>query len=501
MQNTLMKWTYHLLALLAGGTLAFAFAPFNYVSLSIISPALLLALCIDATPKQAFFRGLLFGLGLFGIGASWVFVSIHTYGNANIVFSTLITALLVFILALMPACKMGLLTKLFKRSTLIKCLVAFPAIWVLFDWVISWFLSGFPWLFLGYSQLHTPLHNLAPLTSVYGVTFAVALTSGALVSIFLIPRLRSIILTLVITAAVWGISAALSPVQWTHPTGKPIPVSLVQGNIPQEMKWDPKQYVQTLAAYKQLSSEHWNSKLIIWPEAAIPVFQTQASAYLDMMNKQAKLHHTTIITGVPIALQDEFYNGALALGDGKGMYLKRHLVPFGEYLPFRHFLEWFRYFVQIPMSDFASGPKKQKAIQADGLTIATFLCYEVAFPKEVLNEMPAAKLLVVLTDDSWFGKSIASAQQLQISQMRALEAGRYMLVATNNGITAIINPQGQIIKQAPKFIRTVLSGEVYAMTGATPIVVCGIYPFLLLCFLLLMFGLILDRRLHKRRSL
>ncbi|MCK4869593.1 MAG: apolipoprotein N-acyltransferase [Gammaproteobacteria bacterium] len=461
---------FGIIAILAGIQIPLALAPFNIEPLAFIAPAILLTLWLYATPKQAFFYGLLFGLGCFTFGASWVFISIHTYGNASILLASILTGLLIIVLALFPALQGYILTKLFPRNSALKLLVIFPLSWLIFDLLRSWVLTGFPWLFLGYSQLNTPLSALAPILSVYGVTFAVVFSSAFIITPLVIKKRLKLICSLIVLVIIWLGSGFLAGINWTQPKGSLVNVTLIQGNIPQELKWQADNINNTLLAYKAATEKNWQSKLIIWPEAAIPVFNTQAQPFINLMANEAKQHQSTIISGIPISnpLTQKYYNGMIAFGENHSIYLKRHLVPFGEYTPFKTITKFITDMFNIPMSSFSAGPKEQPIFIAGNIKIAPFLCYEIAFPTESLAFLPEAELLVTLSDDSWFGKSIAAAQQLQMSQMRSLETDRYQLVGTNTGITAIINNKGKIIAHAPEFKKYILHGKIQPMTGATP---------------------------------
>jgi apolipoprotein N-acyltransferase len=457
----------NIFALIFGALLTLSFAPFHLYILAFISPALLLLMWQSTEPKQAFWYGWFYGIGFFGTGVYWVYISVHVYGHAPLLLAFSITALLIMFLALFFAIQGYLWNKYCKVN-----LLFFPISWVLFEWLRSWVLTGFPWLFLGYSQLSTPLSGIAPIFGVYGVSFAVALTAVAIaIMVKSIIKQQFFLLKhylLLITFAIWLISIFLMHQHWTYPVGAPIKVSLIQGNIPQEAKWAPSQSALILAKYKKLTGEHWDSRLIVWPEAAIPMFDWQAKDFIDHMSTEAKKHKTTIITGVPIGIDDKYYNGIITLGKNKSVYLKRHLVPFGEYPFLGVITKILMTVLKIPMSEFTPGPRHQPVFIASDLIIAPMICYEIAYPNEVLDFFPQAELLLNISDDSWFGESIAADQQLEIAQMRSLETGRYQLVAGNTGITAIINPDGTIQNQLPPFKEMVLTGSIQAMKGLTP---------------------------------
>lgn len=471
----------NILALLAGGLLAFAFAPFGFYLLAMFAPALLLATWLHATPWEAFRRGLLFGLGLFGVGTSWIFVSIHEFGNTNVFLAGFITALFVTILALFPAFFGYLLTRFFPANTAYKLCLAFPSGWVIFEWIRSWFFTGFPWLFLGASQINSPLRGLAPIVGEYGLSFIVAFCSGLFILAFQFlyaDKKWKIILPCLTILVIVLISNLFTKIQWTHAENNPITVSLVQGNIPQQIKWDPDYLKMTLDRYSQLSQNQWQNQIVVWPEAAIPWLLQDANDFLTSLDKTAKQNHSVFITGIPIKDGFDYYNGVIARGIGQGIYYKRHLVPFGEYVPLDSWLRGLIGFFDIPMSNFSAGPAKQPNLKIPGLEIAPFVCYEIAYPELVYSTLPQANLLLTVSNDAWFGHSFASTQHLQIAQMRALETGRYLLFSNNTGVSAIINPQGIIEAASPAFQATVLNGTILKMTGITPIAWLGIMPIL-----------------------
>src|SRR3990167_3095697 len=474
-----------LIALVTGGVLPFAFAPFHVYFIAFLSAALMLCLWLRATPWQAFWQGGFFGIGLFTAGASWVYISIHTYGGASVPLATLITALFIAVLVCFPATQGLCFAGLFKKNSLIiRCLFVFPALWILWEWLRTWMLSGFPWLFLGYSQMDSVLRGFAPLVGVYGVSFIVALIAGCL--LLLLIHSRSVVKwTMGFCLIIIFVSGAvLIPRQWTKPNSPPLPASLVQGNVTQLLKWDSHYLPSILTIYASLTEKHWNSAIIVWPEAALPITPQEIKTYLNKINQQAIQHHTAIILGIPIvdSSTQRYFNGLLVLGSpGKlGVYLKRHLVPFGEYLPLRKLFNPLLNYLHIPMSDFTPGPKQQATVQARGIPIAPFICYEITYPVLALHTIQHKQIIVTLSDDSWFGASTASAQQLQIAQMRALETGRYLLYGTNTGITAIINPQGHLIATAPENKQTVLTGSIMAMVGKTPLMKWDYFPLIII---------------------
>lgn len=465
------KWEW-LVVLLIGSLLPFAFAPYHYYALSFIIPAILFGFCYKASPKKAFFYGLLFGLGFFGVGVSWVYVSIHIYGHASPLIAVIITGLFVAALSLFIACQFFIANSISRyTSTLLTLLLIYPISWVIFEILRGIIASGFPWLYLGYSQTSSILRGFAPIIGVYGLSLMVAGIAGALVSIVLIPSKRYRIICTLIIAGLFSTGFYLSDRSWTISTSKPITVSLIQGNVQQMLKWDPAHLVQILNDYETLTKQHWKSQIIVWPEAAIPTYPETVPDYLNQLDQAAKQHKTTVIIGIPTddPNTESAYNSLMALGKGHGVYRKRHLVPFGEYTPMLNLIRYLKRYVDIPMSGFTKGESQQPSITANGISIAPFICYEIGYPYLALKTIQNTGIIVVISDDSWFGNSSASAQQLQMAQMRALETGRYVLYSTNTGITAIINPQGKIQSQLPINQQAVLTDTVNIMQGNTPL--------------------------------
>ena len=490
MQNkttqTRQLFYYYLIAILAGIILFFAFAPHGIYPLAIISPALLLFSWSKLNARQALFSGWLFGISFFGFGASWIYISLHNYGFMPIPLASLVTAIFVAFLALFPALQGYYLNKLFPENNYKKILLTFPILWVVSEWIRSWLLTGFPWLFVGYTQIDSPLRGIAPIVGVYGISFAVTFTAAILVYILLIKSIKQRILLCVIALALWFLSGMLNNINWTKPVGSPINVSLVQGNIAQEIKWQPEKTPAILQQYYAQTAKNWSNKIIVWPEAAIPSFPENLPGFLDKLDTAATKHNTTIISGIPLLKindnsETKYYNGLISLGiNHHQQYLKRNLVPFGEYIPLPWLLNWLLDYLTIPMSNFSSGPNKQEPILAANTIIAPFICYEITYPDLLLDYLPKAQLLLTISDDSWFGKSVAAAQHVEIARMRSAESGRYQMISTNNAITAIVDDHGRIIKQALPYQQTVLNGEVQAMNGMTPFASYGHYFWLIM---------------------
>ena len=464
-----LKWQWELLSPIAGLLLTLAFAPFDYSYLSIVSLVFLFFSWLDCFPSRVFLRGYLYGLGLFGSGISWVYISIHDYGGAPAFGAILLTVAVVCFWALFPALTGYLSVKIAGRKHKNRLIWIIPLVWVLVEYIRGyWLLNGFPWLQIAYTQLETPLKGFSPILGVYGVGFLLALTASLLVAGF--KKQIQPISTIVIVVLLWGVGTYCKTIKWTHPIGKEINVSLVQGNVPQDQKWLPQNRVSTLLSYQQMSAQNWDSDIIVWPETAIPAYFSQVKEfYLDPLSAEAKAHNTDLIIGVPISRKkNEYSNAVITLGKHEARYYKNHLLPFGEYLPLQPLSGFILKALNIQLGDFTPGGDHQKLLIAGGYPFSTSICYEDVFGAEVASTLPEATYLVNVTNDGWFGDSIEPYQHMQIAQMRAVETGRYMLRATNTGVTAIVAPDGTIVDKAPMFTKAVLKGSIYPMGGVTP---------------------------------
>jgi len=486
------RWYGDVLVLLAGASMPLAFAPFSLYPVAFFSLAILYISWLGISARRAFIRGGLFGIGMFGFGVTWIFISIHEYGYVSLGLSLALTGLFVLVLSFFPALSAYLAVRLhnacFFRSRHLSMVLIYPAMWVLVEWVRGWFLTGFPWLNLGYSQIDSPLAAFAPVLGVYGVSYLVALTSVLLVATLIHNNggIRGYYLT--VCVLVWVLVAGMGKIHWTSAVDSPLTVSLVQGNIPQEIKWLPSMRDPTIELYTRLSSEHWDSDLIIWPETAIPLFYGQALPYLENLEKLARQHGTDMLVGLVYqeAGAKQYYNSMVSVGGQPGVYHKHHLVPFTEYLPLSGMLQAFIKILDVPMSDFTPGELGQPPLTLAGQKIGISICYEDAFGEEVIRALPEATILVNVSNDAWFGGSIAPQQHVEIARMRALETGRYLLRATNTGITAVIDPQGDFAAVAPQFKEYVLTTSIVPMAGATPYVRFGNIPILLLNVMILL---------------
>jgi apolipoprotein N-acyltransferase len=362
----------------------------------------------------------------------------------------------------------------------------------LVEWFRGWFLSGFPWLALGYTQTDAPLAGLAPLGGVYTVSFAVALSAGALVAL-LFGNSRSRIAAGSALVAVWILGFALWNHAWTQSTGTPVTVAIVQGAVPQEMKWDQEQFEATLELYRDLTAPHLGAKLIVWPESALAATVDMLGDFLGPEWDATKRAGSTLVLGQlrRDPRRDVYYNAVLALGDEPQWYAKRRLVPLAEFFPVPDWMRDWLKGMELPYSGFEAGGDSQPALDAAGQKLGITICYEDAYASDQLAVLKDATLLVNVTNDAWFGDSTAAHQHLQISRMRALEAGRTMLRAANDGISAIIGPDGRVTATLPRFQPGVLTGSVQPRIGLTPYARFGNWPVIVFSLAILLGGLAL----------
>ena len=476
----------YIIVFIAGALLALAFSPVDFYLLAFLSPAIFFYSLLFATPRRAAWLGWWFGMGFFGVGVSWGFVAIYVFGLSSIFASAVLTFMGVSFMAAYISLQ-GYLSTLFIQKLNIRnrtqiILFVFPLFWVLLEWFRGWFLTGFPWISLGYSQTGSFLSGYAPVLGVYGVSWITALSSSFLLLFFFYKKNSVRFIILLSLVAIWFGGYFLSQVNWTKPIGKPIKVSLVQGNVEQVDKWEPAHFEKRKQRYLSLTQQHWDSDLILWPENSLTIFHHQLkNNYLNKVLKEAKKNNTDIILGLPVLdrKKDEYFsslmviNGSNISNSKEQFYHKNHLVPFGEYVPFSSLLRGLVTFFDLPMSGFTPGKYDQNLLSAAGQKIAPTICYEDAFGEDLIRFLPEATLLLNASNNAWYGDSFAPHQHLQISQMRALETERDMMRVTTNGVSALIDYKGNIVARSPQFKHYVVMGFVQPRAGSTPYVSFG----------------------------
>ena len=460
--------------------------------LSIISICYLFYLSINQPPKivaQCFFC---FALVLFSSGLHWLYISIHTVSGAPIWLTVLLIFLLSSLMALYYYLTGLLISKIYhaSQSKSLILLSIGPALWVLMEWARGWLLSGFPWFSVGYSQINTFLSNWAPIGGIYMVSWICAISSGLLVLIYLSAKqtsTKALFLLLVLLCTSWGVGV----IQWTEPKSDKLNVSLVQGAIEQEKKWLPGEFGNTLDLYKKTLQSEDQLDVVIWPEVAIPAISKNVKPYLNEISTILEKNNIQLLLLGVLTYNEAnggVRNSMMALGSSDVVYHKRHLVPFGEYFPVPNFIRSWLKRMGLPNRDIESGASIQDMPQVNEVFIAPTICYEDIFGSEQLGYFPEANVLVNITNNAWFGKSIAAEQHFQMSRMRAIETGRYLLRSTNTGVTAIVDPHGRIQKRSEPFTFSILTGTFVPMSGVTPYTKYGDSLVLFLIILSLIFG-------------
>jgi len=481
-----LKWS--LLSLVSGGLTTLAFAPFDLSWLVFLTLAVPFYLWNQLNAKQAAISAWLFGLGLQCTGVSWIYYSLHVHGSAPVVFAVLLIFLLCVYLSLYTALAAYTVNRFLPDNAMLRLMLFYPASWVLFEWLQGYVMTGFAWMQLGYTQIDFPLSGFAPVFGNHAVGGFIAVCAGMLALLYKQGKqlkYKLVISVLLPVILLWLGGGLLKSVNWTERDGDPIKVSVIQGNIPQKDKWKQHMKRPTMDLYRDLSLAQQDVDLIIWPETAVPDYWYRVVPYIRQLRAEMQQRDTDLLLGIFVKNENKrLLNSVLNL-NGEA-YNKRHLVPLGEFIPLRFLIEFFNRFVKIPMSDIASGDEEQPLLVAAGVPLGLSICFEEAFARDVIKDLPEAKLLVNVSNDAWFEDSIEPHQHHAIARMRALEAGRYMIRSTNTGITSFIGPHGEVIKQLPQFETGVLNGEVQPLSGATPFVRWGDWLIVGLCSLLLL---------------
>lgn len=479
------RWADRGLALAAGALTPLAFAPAGLWPLVPLTLSVLVVLCHGATRRRAFSMGWWFGFGLFGAGVPWVYISIHEFGNAWAPAAAMATVGLAATLAVFTATAAALAAAVARRGA-VFCLGVFPAAWVLLEWVRSWLLTGFPWLNLGASQTDAWLAGMAPVIGVYGISLLLAFVAGALALAWL-AGVRRALPALALAAALFPAGWGAGQVAWTQPDGPVLEAALLQGNFGQDIKWERAWLQPQLEWYAARTREHLDADIVLWPETALPAFYHQLRVpYFSSLAEAGRDAGTSILAGTLYAEDEDAFNAIVGVGAAEGVYKKIHLVPLGEFFPFKPLVKFLMPGLDIPMSDMAAGNYDQPALKVNGREVAPIICYEDAFGELTRRLLPAAGMLVSVSNDGWFGDSFAAHQHLQIARVRALETGRPMLRATNTGISARIDHRGRVEDSLAQFEQGVLRGGVQMRSGSTPFVSFGYAPVLVLCILVLL---------------
>lgn len=475
-----------LVMLLSGVAVTLSFAPFGWWPLSLLAIALLNIALEKSSPRRGLALGWAYGAGLFGSGVSWVYISVHDYGFTSAPLAIVFTTAFCLFLAMFPALTAWVYCR-WVRDGFGGRVLGFAALWLLSEWLRVWLLTGFPWLYVGYAYIDTPLAGWVPLGGIFLLSLIVYLSAASLAqSVF--TRRGGLLLGAI---AFWALGFSLLQQQWTQPSGNSLRIAAVQANITQDQKWLPENYEPTLMLYERMTLpalDHHD--LVIWPEAAIPQYYHIAKPFLDTMARAAEEKQTALVTGIPYRTPDGVYNALAVLTGGSGVYAKQRLVPFGEYVPLEQWLRGLIRFFNLPMSSFSKGPQQQAPLRIQELDVAAYICYEVVYPDFFVSQMNGAEIVLTVSNDAWFGRSIGPKQHFQMARMRALETGRQVIRATGTGITAVIDERGKVAKRLTPFEPGVLSAEVQGFQGQTPFARFGSWPVLALCALLCLIALL-----------
>lgn len=479
-----------LIVFVAGCATTLVFAPAEW---SILAPLLMLPLlfiAVTVSPKETAAHYFWFGLALFLTGTYWIYISVYVFGNAALWIAILLMVGLSLILASLLWIA-GWVTSHLSHGEPWRLLLVGPTAWVIIEWLRGWILTGFPWLAHGYGQIDSPLAGWAPVLGIYGVSLMLLFSTVAiLVTILTTGKERLIAASLIVTP--WILGGILSVVDWTEAYGEPIRTTIIQGGIPQDQKWLPEQRQATLDFYRNATLRVPDSELVVWPEVAIPARDDQVKNYLDIVDRDAQRNSQSVLVGILEYSgerngQARINNSVLLLGsDERQYYRKRHLVPFGEYFPVPASVrEWMR-MQNLPYSDLAAGEDHQALLTAaNGTKLAVAICYEDAYGAEALYAFPGADVLINVSNDAWFGDSIAPFQHLQIARMRSLEVGRFTVRSTSTGISAFIGPDGELLETSEQFETAILTADIWARKGVTVYAKLGNWPVVMFCFVVL----------------
>jgi apolipoprotein N-acyltransferase len=487
--STRFRWISPVLCLLLGAITPLSFSPFDHWWVGLFSVALFAGLLNQANSGKHFFLlAFIFALGYFGTGGSWVYVSIYYFGSTPLLLAIVLTALFVSFVAIFFALPFYAL-RWCKPN--LRLLVGIPLLWVLSEWIRTWIFTGFPWLFIGYSHTNTLLAGWAPVGGVLLLSLWSLLSSCLLIA-WCQRRLpiQTLLRTSVLVTLIWATAYGLKYIPWTSPLDDEISVGLVQPNIHQNLRWTPEYQKIIPERLQQLSEPLWDNDWIIWPEGAIHNVYHRSLDFIRATEKIAKETNTTVISGVLYdspKTDDErqlYFNSIISIGEDQGIYHKQRLVPFGEYVPLEDWIRGLIEFFDLPFSVISIGPSGQAPLHIGKYSLANAICYEIAYPALVAEQAKNSHVLLTVSNDAWFGHSIGPIQHFQMARMRAMEIGRYIIRGTNNGLSAIIRPNGTIQAQGEQFVMTQLEGKVIPMTGNTPYMIWKNYPLLLMLLIM-----------------
>jgi len=468
-----------LIAFLLGAATTTAFAPFGWWFLAPLLVLPFLYICLTVSPRDAASHGFWFGFGFYLTGIYWIYISVHVFGNAALWIAILLMVGLALLMAAFVALAGWLMSRLSQGEAWLLVIVG-PAAWVLAEWIRSWVLTGFPWMGLGYGQIDSPMAGWAPVLGIYGVSFMLVLSAAAIIAAAMAVSVRARAAGVAMALLPWLIGGGLLHVDWTEPAGKAIRASIIQAGVSQDKKWDRDQLLPIMEYYQSATMSVSDSDVVLWPEVAIPALDDQVESFISRVESDARANGQSILYGIlersyDRSVEGQIFNSVMLIGaEERQRYRKRHLVPFGEYFPVPASVrEWMK-MQNLPHADLSKGDDVQPLLTTlDGTQLGVAICYEDAYGAELLYALPDAGILINVSNDAWFGDSIAPHQHLEIARMRSLEFGRPALRSTNTGISAFIGAHGELLQTGKQFAPDILTANVVPQRGATPYVSIG----------------------------
>ncbi len=481
----LPRWLVSILAVCSGLILPLSFAPTEWWAVAIGTLFVFYALLQNATPKQALWIGWLFGLGYFGIGVHWVYFSLHLFGAAIAPLAALLTLVFVLVMTVFPSLTAYCWVRARQPSNPMANAFLFAALWVLSELIRGKLMDGFPWILVGYSQTSGPLGHLAPVVGVYGLSFLIVLIAATGVA-FITSATRVRIRAFVVIVLPVIFSVATKNVQFSEETGDALNVRMVQANIKQEMKFSQGRLQAALTDYTSMTQQPGleNIDVVVWPETAIPTFFSNVENIMNPFVASMDELGIDVLSGGFQRDGDKIYNAVKQLGGEQAVYQKRHLVPFGEYMPLRFLLDFAAKFIVIPMSDLTAGSGPHVPMSIQGVNIGISICYEDVYGEEMRALLPDSNLLVNVSNDAWFGNSAAPHQHEQKARMRALEFARPLIRVTNTGVSSAIDYRGRVIGRIFHNTAGIMDVQVQPRSGLTPYARTGNWPIFLISFVI-----------------
>ncbi|MFK7997601.1 MAG: apolipoprotein N-acyltransferase [Granulosicoccus sp.] len=464
----LSPWLAWIVAICSGLVLPLSFAPTQWWQVAVVSLSILYLLIQTLGVRQAMVIGWLFGLGYFGIGVHWIYHSLHLFGAAIAPLAAALTLVFVLVMTVFPALCCGLWVRLRIVNRPVVNALLFASLWVLLELLRGKLMGGFPWILIGYSQTSGPVGHLAPFIGVYGLSLFIVLMS-ALVVVILFGNQRSRLFAFPLAAILLLGSFTLKGLEFSTPTGDPLGVRLVQGNIPQAMKFSTERLDGALQLYTSMTTQTPldDVSLVIWPETAVPTHYDRVEQWMEPFAAAMDARGVDVLTGVFVKEGDDVYNSVQQLGGQRDVYRKRHLVPFGEYMPLRFILDFAARFIDIPMSDLTPGAGPHVPIELQGTSVGVSICYEDVYGELMRGLLPESNVLVNVSNDAWFGNSAAPHQHEQKARMRAREFERPLVRVTNTGVSSAISYKGEILGRIAHDTNGILDVQVQPRDGAT----------------------------------